>query len=88
MELGRLKELLKFPCPFTFKVIGLTREGFRTDIENIAKKATDKKYTIIVEKSKTQKYESFSVNFTLEKLEQVEFLYENFGAIEGVKVVL
>lgn len=84
----KLKELIKFPTYFTFKIICFNKIN---TIKKINKKIKDKKIKIKEKKicfSKNKKYFSYSVKIYSKKFKQIEYLYKKIGKIKYVKIIL
>ena len=80
----KLRDLLEFPCDFTFKVMGVHREGLVEDIVSVAQVHVKGDY---LPRSKGT-YNSVSIDILAENIEQIETLYEELAKIEGVRMVL
>lgn len=83
----KLKDLLEFPCDFTFKVVGASRDGLVEDVYNVAKNVAHCETPTLKESGKGT-YHSVSVKIRAENIEQVETLYTELAKIDGVKMVL
>ncbi len=84
----KLKDLLEFPCDFTFKVVGKTRSDLAEDVKKVMSehgKVIDEAKSAISSKGT---YESVSLTLRAENIEQVETLYKELAKIEGVRMVL
>lgn len=84
----KLKDLLEFPCAFTFKVVGLKRDGLVDDVVAEVQKVVKGDYHPSTKESGKGTYHSVSITIQAENIEQVERLYTNLAAIEGVRMVL
>ncbi|MDU3849736.1 MAG: DUF493 family protein YbeD [Citrobacter koseri] len=69
----KLNELLEFPTPFTYKVMGQAAPG---------------DYSPTVKPSSKGNYHSVSITINATHIEQVETLYEELGNIDIVRMVL
>ncbi|MFD0966987.1 DUF493 family protein YbeD [Seminibacterium arietis] len=84
----KLKDLLKFPCAFTFKVVGKNRDGLIDDTLLVIQKYAKGDYNPRQNISSKGTYNSVSVDIIAENIEQVEILYVELAKIDGVKMVL
>ena len=84
----KLKDLLEFPCSFTFKVVGAAREGLIDDVVSEVQKVVKGDYNPSLQESGKGTYHSVSVTIQAENIEQVETLYADLAKIEGVRMVL
>lgn len=85
---AKLKDLLEFPCPFTFKVVGVNREGLMDDVVAEVQKVVKGDYNPTLKESGKGTYHSVSITITAETIEQVETLYAELAKIDGVRMVL
>ncbi|VTU07030.1 Uncharacterized conserved protein [Actinobacillus indolicus] len=84
----KLKDLLEFPCSFTFKVVGAAREGLIDDVVSEVQKVVKGDYNPSLKESGKGTYHSVSITLQVENIEQVETLYTDLAKIEGVRMVL
>ncbi|MDO9894412.1 DUF493 family protein YbeD [Glaesserella parasuis] len=84
----KLKDLLEFPCSFTFKVVGVAREGLIDDVVSEVQKVVKGDYNPSLKESGKGTYHSVSITIQAENIEQVETLYTDLAKIEGVRMVL
>lgn len=84
----KLKDLLEFPCSFTFKVVGAKRDGLIDDVIAEVQKVVKGDYNPSVKESGKGTYHSVSITLKAENIEQVETLYTNLAKIDGVRMVL
>lgn len=84
----KLKDLLEFPCSFTFKVVGAAREGLIDDVVSEVQKVVKGNYNPSLKESGKGTYHSVSITIQAENIEQVETLYTDLAKIEGVRMVL
>lgn len=84
----KLKDLLEFPCSFTFKVVGAAREGLIDDVVSEVQKVVKGDYNPSLKESGKGTYHSVSITIQAENIEQVEILYTDLAKIEGVRMVL
>ena len=84
----KLKDLLEFPCSFTFKVVGEAREGLVEDVVAEVHKVIPGDYAPELKESGKGTYHSVSIAIRAENIEQVETLYKTLAEIQGVRMVL
>ncbi|XBS70919.1 DUF493 family protein YbeD [Acerihabitans sp. KWT182] len=84
----KLNELLEFPCPFTYKVMGVARPELVDDVVQVVQRHAPGDYTPEVKPSSKGNYHAVSITITATHIEQVETLYEELGKIELVRMVL
>ncbi|WP_373766670.1 DUF493 family protein YbeD [Glaesserella sp.] len=84
----KLKDLLEFPCSFTFKVVGAARDGLMDDVVSEVQKVVKGDYNPSLKESGKGTYHSISITIQAENIEQVETLYTDLAKIEGVRMVL
>lgn len=87
-EQPKLKDLLEFPCSFTFKVMGENKPELADRIVEVIQRHAPGDYTPKVTPSSKGTYSAVSVNITATSIEQVETLYKELGEIDIVRVVL
>lgn len=85
---AKLKDLLEFPCSFTFKVVGASREGLIDDVVAEVQKVIKGDYNPTLKESGKGTYHSVSITITADNIEQVETLYADLAKIDGVRMVL
>ncbi|MGX2974210.1 DUF493 family protein YbeD [Ursidibacter arcticus] len=85
---AKLKDLLEFPCSFTFKVVGAKRDGLVDDVVSEVQKVVKGDYNPTLKESAKGTYHSVSITIQAENIEQVETLYADLAKIEGVRMVL
>ncbi|MDH2998328.1 hypothetical protein A1D22_01545 [Pasteurellaceae bacterium LFhippo2] len=85
---AKLKDLLEFPCSFTFKVVGAARDGLVEDVVRETNKVVKGDYNPTMKASGKGTYHSVSITITAQNIEQVETLYTDLAKIEGVRMVL
>lgn len=83
-----LKDLLEFPTPFTYKVMGLAKPELVDQVLEVVQRHAPGDYTPQIKPSSKGTYHSVSVTITATHIEQVETLYEELGDIEIVRCVL
>lgn len=85
---AKLKDLLTFPCEFTFKVVGVKRDDLIEDVVMETQKIIKGDYSPTAKESGKGTYHSISITVNAENIEQIETLYTNLAKIAGVKMVL
>lgn len=85
---AQLKDLLTFPCAFTFKVVGTNREDLVDDVVAMVQKYAKGDYNPRQQTSSKGTYNSVSIDIIAENIEQVETLYTELAKINGVRMVL
>lgn len=84
----QLKDLLEFPCAFTFKVVGQNRPGLMDDVVIVTQKYAKGDYKPRENVSSKGSYNSISIDIVAENIQQVETLYAELAKIDGVRMVL
>ena len=84
----KLNELLEFPCPFTYKVMGVARPELVDDVVEVVQRHAPGDYTPDVKPSSKGNYHAVSITITATHIEQVEALYDELGKIDKVRMVL
>ncbi|EHK90934.1 DUF493 family protein YbeD [Aggregatibacter actinomycetemcomitans] len=84
----KLKDLLEFPCDFTFKVVGAARPDLVYDVVQVVHKTIKGDYNPSMKESGKGTYHSVSITVRAENIEQIETLYKELAAIDGVRMVL
>lgn len=84
----QLKDLLEFPCAFTFKVVGKNRPDLVDDVVAVTQKYAKGDYNPRENVSSKGTYNSVSIDIIAENIEQVETLYAELAKINGVRMVL
>lgn len=84
----QLKDLLSFPCDFTFKVVGTNRPDLVDDIITVVQQYAKGDYRPREQMSSKGTYNSVSVDIYAENIEQIETLYVELAKINGVRMVL
>ena len=79
----KLNELLEFPTPFTYKVMGQALPELVDQVVEVVQRHAPGDYTPTVKPSSKGNYHSVS-----NTIEQVETLYEELGKIDIVRMVL
>ncbi|HHT7855368.1 DUF493 family protein YbeD [Pasteurella multocida] len=88
MPQAKLKDLLEFPCAFTFKVVGANRADLIDDVVAVVQKYAKGDYNPRQQLSSKGTYNSVSIDIIAEHIEQVEVLYVELAKIDGVRMVL
>ena len=84
----KLNELLEFPTPFTYKVMGQALPELVEHKDEVEKRHAPGDYTPTVKPSSKGNYHSVSITIDATHIEQVETLYEELGKIDIVRMVL
>ncbi|MDH2925659.1 DUF493 family protein [Lonepinella koalarum] len=84
----QLKDLLNFPCSFTFKVVGKNRPDLMDDVVVVTQKYAKGDYNPRQHISSKGTYNSVSIDIIAENIAQVETLYVELAKIDGVRMVL
>ena len=84
----KLHELLEFPTPFTYKVMGLAQPELVDLVVEVIQRHAPGDYTPEVKPSSKGNYHSVSVTINATHIEQVETLYDELGKIDIVRMVL
>lgn len=84
----KFDEYLEFPCPFTFKVMGLADEALPDRVVAVLQQHIPGDYSPSTKPSSKGTYVSVSISTTVNSKEQIELLYSELAAIEGVRGVL
>lgn len=85
---AKLKDLLEFPCNFTFKVVGTHRDNLVDDVVFVTQQYAKGDYNPRQQRSSKGTYNSVSIDILAENIEQVETLYSELAKISGVRMVL
>ncbi|MZI93543.1 DUF493 family protein [Vibrio sp. CAIM 722] len=85
---AKLKDLLEFPCSFTYKVMGHAKPELPELVLEVIQRHAPGDYSPRVKPSGKGNYHSISVTITATSIEQVETLYKELGDIEIVRLVL
>ncbi|KYP96311.1 hypothetical protein BG74_07500 [Sodalis-like endosymbiont of Proechinophthirus fluctus] len=84
----KLNELIEFPCPFTYKVMGIAQPELVDRVVDVVQRYAPGNYSPQVKPSHKGNYYSVSVTINATHIEQVETLYEELGKIDIVCIVL
>ncbi|MDA9556240.1 DUF493 family protein YbeD [Vibrio sp.] len=85
---AKLKDLLEFPCKFTYKVMGYAKPELPEKVIAVIQKHAPGDYTPTIKPSAKGNYNSVSVTIQATSIEQVETLYKELGEIDIVRMVL
>ncbi len=85
---AKLKELLEFPCSFTYKVMGHAKPELPELVLEVIQRHAPGDYSPTIKPSAKGNYHSLSINITATSIEQVETLYKELGEIDIVRMVL
>ncbi|MCP3673385.1 MAG: DUF493 family protein [Gammaproteobacteria bacterium] len=81
-------ELWTFPCNFTFKAMTLAINGIENNIVSAIQRHVPGDYQAVLKTSKGGKYFSVSVHIHLTNKQQLDAVYKEVHAVEGVKMIL
>jgi uncharacterized protein len=81
-------ELMEFPCAFPFKVVGDACDDLADRVVAVVQKHAPGDYSPTSKVSSKGSYLSITIRVTVVSKEQIETLYTELAAIEGVKRVL
>jgi putative lipoic acid-binding regulatory protein len=82
-------ELIKFPCSFPIKVMGLNSEEFTSAVLAIFKKHLQlAEFTYSIRLSSSGKYLSMTITFTAESQNQLNAVYEELNGHDLVVMTL
>lgn len=87
-EQPKLKDLLEFPCKFTYKVIGDNKPELSDKVVAVVQKHAPGDYTPTVRPSTKGNFSAVSITIKATSIEQVETLYTELAAIDIVRTVL
>lgn len=85
---AKLKDLLEFPCSFTYKVMGHAKPELPELALEVIQRHAPGDYSPRIKPSGKGNYHSVSVTITATSIEQVETLYQELGNIDIVRMVL
>ncbi|UUM31207.1 DUF493 family protein YbeD [Vibrio japonicus] len=85
---AKLKDLLEFPCSFTFKVMGHAKPELPEKVLEVIQRHAPGDYSPAIKPSAKGNYHSVSINITATSIVQVETLYKELGDIDIVRMVL
>lgn len=84
----KFDELLEFPCPFTFKIMGLATPNLEADVLSIIQKLAPGDYSPTSRPSSKGNYKSLTLSVVVTSKEHIEQIYTELGALEDVRHVL
>ncbi len=87
-EQPTLRELLEFPCQFTYKVMGYAKPELTDKVLSVISSHVPGPHTAKLKESGKGTYHAVSVTITATSIEQVETLYKELGEIDIVRMVL
>ncbi|GAL08463.1 DUF493 family protein YbeD [Photobacterium aphoticum] len=87
-EQPKLKDLLEFPCKFTYKVMGYNKPELPDLVVAVIQRHAPGDYIPDVKPSGKGTYSAVSVTIKATSIEQVETLYKELGEIDIVRMVL
>ncbi|SIN99213.1 DUF493 family protein YbeD [Salinivibrio sp. ES.052] len=87
-EQPKLKDLLAFPCQFTYKVVGHAKPELPDRVLTVIQYHAPGDYSPAVKPSAKGNYHSVSITINATSIEQVETLYKELGEIDIVRMVL
>ena len=82
------EELWQFPCQFTFKAMTLAIDGIENNIVSAIQAHAPGNYAPVIKESAGGKYISVTVSIYITSKEQVDAIYRDVHAINGVKMLL
>ncbi|KII80436.1 DUF493 family protein YbeD [Vibrio renipiscarius] len=85
---AKLKDLLEFPCSFTYKVMGYAKPELPEKVLEVIQRHAPGDYSPTVKPSSKGSYHAVSVTIKATSIEQVEALYKELGDIDIVRMVL
>jgi uncharacterized protein len=85
---AKLKDLLEFPCSFTYKVMGHAKPELPERVLEVIQRHAPGDYTPVVKPSSKGNYHAVSINIIAISIEQVDILYKELGEIDIVRMVL
>ncbi|MEI8631828.1 DUF493 family protein YbeD [Vibrio sp. PP-XX7] len=85
---AKLKDLLEFPCSFTYKVMGYAKPELPDRVLAVIQQHAPGDYHPTVKPSSKGNYHAVSVNITATSIEQVETLCKELAEIDIVRMVL
>ncbi len=90
MTMSETESLLKFPCDFPVKVVGVCSEGFAQQIVALVQASIVdfRPETVEMRASQGGKYLSLTVTVTVRSQVQLDALYQALTGHPGVKFVL
>lgn len=83
-----MEKILKFPCSFTYKVIGISQPELTNNIIKIIQLHIPGDYIPKIKSSSKGTYLSISVTIFAKNFEQIKRLYHELSKIHLVRMVL
>lgn len=84
----KFHELMELPCSFPFKIVGDASDTLTDRVVAVVQKHVPGDYAPSTKTSSKGTYSSITIRVTVQSKEQIESLYIELAAIEGVKRVL
>ncbi|MBS3798899.1 MULTISPECIES: DUF493 family protein YbeD [unclassified Pseudoalteromonas] len=84
----KFDEFLEFPCPFTFKVMGLANVELTEQVLTVMQEHAPGDYAPRTKPSSKGNYESVTLIATVTSKEHIEIIYTELGSLEHVRYVL
>lgn len=84
----KFDEYLEFPCPFTFKIMGVANVNLTDQVLAKLQSIAPGDYVPKVKPSSKGTYESITVVATVTSKEHIEQIYTEIGSLEDVRYVL
>ncbi len=81
-------DVWQFPCQLTFKVMTVAQEGIELEVVRAIQKHLPGDYTPVINPSRKGNYYSISIQLTFMTKAQVDAVYRDVHAVEGVKIIL
>ncbi|HTF99609.1 MAG TPA: DUF493 domain-containing protein [Nitrospirota bacterium] len=82
-------QILKFPCSFPVKVMGLNNEAFTSTVVAVFRKhMTPAEFTCETRPSSGKKYLSLTITFTANNREQLDAIYQDLNSEDLVLMTL
>ncbi|MEM0515407.1 DUF493 family protein YbeD [Pseudoalteromonas sp. YIC-827] len=84
----KFDEYLEFPCPFTFKVMGLANVELTEQVLTVMQEHAPGDYAPRTKPSSKGTYESVTLIATVTSKEHIEIIYTELGNLDDVRYVL
>ncbi|CAL4324770.1 DUF493 family protein YbeD [Buchnera aphidicola] len=84
----KLEKMLKFPCSFTYKIIGLAKPELIDKIVQVIQFRLPGDYIPQIKSSNKGNYLSISISICAKNFSQIETLYRELSQINIVRMVL
>lgn len=85
---NKIEKKLKFPCTFTYKVIGLSQPDLTNNIIKIIQTHIPGDYAPQIKSSEKGTYLSISITICAKSFKQIKNLYHELSKIHLVRMVL